>query len=154
MKAFVLLWVTFVAIAGAEPIVVIVRHAEKVDNSNDPDLSDPGQKRAATLARTLKDAHITAIFVTELKRTQETAAPLAKAIGITPTIVPAKDYSALVSKLRQVDGAALVVGHGNTIPDILKALGVDTPVKIQDDDYSNLFVIALQQKPRLLQLHY
>ena len=142
------------SIAFGEPVVVIVRHAEKVDNSNDPDLSDVGQSRAAALAQILKDAHITAIFATEFKRTQETAAPLAKAIGITPTIVPAKDYITLVSKLRKVDGAALVVGHGNTIPDILKALGIETPVKISDDDYTNLFVIALQQKPRLLQLHY
>jgi broad specificity phosphatase PhoE len=156
MKAFVLLLLALIAFstASAEPIVVVVRHAEKVDNSKDPDLSDAGQKRAAALAQILKDAHITAIFVTELKRTQETAAPLAKAVGVTPTIVPAKDYSALVSKLRQVDGTALVVGHGNTIPDIVKALGVDAAVKIPDDDYSNLFVVALQQKPHLLQLHY
>jgi broad specificity phosphatase PhoE len=157
MKSFVLLLLTFVvvSIASAEPILVIVRHAEKAANDpKNPDLSPAGQKRAETLAGILKDAQITAIFTTEFKRTQETAAPLSKSTGVVPSIVPAKDYPALVSKLREVEGAALVVGHGDTIPDIIKALGVDTPLQIPDDDYTNLLVVTLQPKPQLLRLHY
>ncbi|HST30183.1 MAG TPA: phosphoglycerate mutase family protein [Chthoniobacterales bacterium] len=156
MRFFILPLSIFAAIsvASAEPIIVIVRHAEKIDNSEDADLSPAGRTRADALARILKDAHITAIFTSERKRTQETAAPLAKSNGIAPTIVPAKDYNTLVSKLRRVHGAALIVGHGNTIPDIIKALGVDTPVQISDDDYTDLFVVALQDKPQLLRLHY
>lgn len=156
MKAFalVVLLLVVASAASAEPIVVIVRHAEKMDNSEDAGLSPAGRARAEQLARILKDAHITAIFTSERKRTQETAAPLAKSTGVAPTIVPAKDYTTLVSKLRQAPGAALVVGHGNTIPDIIKALGVETPVQIPDDDYSDLFVVALQGKPQLLRLHY
>jgi broad specificity phosphatase PhoE len=156
MKAFALVVLLVVAASAAsgEPIVVIVRHAEKVDNSDDAELSSAGQARAQALARILKDAHITAIFTSERKRTQETAAPLSKSIGVAPTVVAAKDYPTLVSKLRQAPGVALVVGHANTIPDIIKALGVDTPVQIPDDDYSDLFVVSLQEKPQLLQLHY
>ena len=157
MKPFVFLLLTFVAfsVASAEPMVIIVRHAEKAANDpTDPDLSPAGQKRAEALAQMLKDAHISAIFTSELKRTQETAAPLTKLIGVAPTVVPAKDYATLVSKLHQTQGAALVVGHGNTIPDVLKALGIDTPVQIPEDDYTELFVVALQDKPQLLRLHY
>ncbi len=157
MKSFVLLLLTIIAvsIASAEPIVVIVRHAEKAANDpKDPDLSPDGQKRAEALVRILKDAHITAIFTTEFKRTQETAAPLSKSTGVVPSIVSAKDYPTLISKLRQVEGAALVVGHGDTIPEIIKALGVDTPLQIPDDDYTNLLVVTLQAKPQLLRLHY
>ena len=157
MKAFtLLLLLTFVALSSvtAGPFVVIVRHAERIDNSEDADLSPSGYARAEMLARILKDAHITAIFTSERKRTQETAAPLSKSIGIAPTIVPAKDYTNLLSKLRQTSGPALVVGHGNTIPDIIKALGVETPVQIPDDDYTDLFVVTLQDKPQLLRLHY
>ena len=157
MKTFVLLLLTFVAVsvASAEPIVVIVRHAEKAANDpKDPDLSPAGQKRAEALARILKDARITAIFTTEFKRTQETAAPLSKSTGVVPSIVSAKDYPALVAKLRQVEEAALVVGHGNTIPAIIKALGVDAPLQITDDDYTNLLVVTLRPKPQLLRLHY
>ena len=69
-------------------------------------------------------------------------------------LLSAKDYPALVAKLRQVEGAALVVGHGNTIPAIIKALGVDAPLQITDDDYTNLLVVTLRPKPQLLRLHY
>ena len=156
MKTFALaiLVLLSVSIASAEPFVVIVRHAEKVDNSKDSDLSPVGQARAERLAQLLKDAKIAGIFVTELKRTQETAAPVSKLAGVVATIVPAKDYGALIARLRQVEGSALVVGHGNTIPDIIKALGIETPVQIADDDYTDLFVVTLQATPQLLRLHY
>ena len=78
MKSFVFLVSILLAfsVASAQPIVVIVRHAEKAANDpKDPDLSEAGRERAQTLARILKDGHITAIFTTEFKRTQETAAP-------------------------------------------------------------------------------
>ena len=75
MKAlalFILLFVS-VPIVSAQPVVVIVRHAEKANGGNDPDLSSAGRARANELARILKDSGITAIFSTEFKRTQETA---------------------------------------------------------------------------------
>ena len=144
-----------VCTVSAQPFVVIVRHAEKANNSDkDPDLSAAGLKRADELARMLKDAGITAIFTTELKRTQETAAPLAKALGITPTIVTAADVAGLVAKFRELKGNALVVGHGNTIADIVKALGIDTPINIPEADYTLFFVVTLGEKPQLLQLRY
>ena len=152
--AFVISLFIAVSVASADPLVVIVRHAEKADNSEDAELSPAGRQRADVLVRVLKDANITAIFTSERKRTQETAAPLAKSIGVSPSILGAKDYPALVSKLREVKGNALVVGHGNTIPDVIKALGIDAPVQIADTDYSQIFVVALDAKPRLMQLHY
>src|SRR5437016_10383407 len=121
MKAialFILLFVS-VPIASAQPVVVIVRHAEKATNGgNDPDLSSAGRARADALARILKDSGITAIFTSEFKRTQETAAPTATSIGVTPTVDAATDTDALVAKLHQLSGNALVVGHGDTIPNI------------------------------------
>src|SRR5206468_9114794 len=80
------------ACATAAPVVFIVRHAEKASSGGkDPDLSVEGQRRADALARILKDSEITSVFVTEFKRTQETAAPTAKAAGVTATTVPAND---------------------------------------------------------------
>ena len=145
----------FASLVSAQPLVVIVRHAEKAANGgNDPELSPDGQARADALASMLKDSGITAIFTSEFKRTQETAAPTAKSIGITPTIVPAKETATLVSKLHELHGNALVIGHGNTIPDLVKALGIDTPVNISEDDYTEFFVVTLGNKPQLLRLHY
>ena len=98
--------------ANAAPVVFIVRHAEKASNSDkDPDLSVLGQKRADVLAHILKDLQITSVFVTEFKRTQETAAPIASAAHVKPTVLPANDINALVEKLRALNGNALVVGH-------------------------------------------
>jgi broad specificity phosphatase PhoE len=139
----------------ASPILFLVRHAEKATTGgNDPELSPAGQQRAEALARVLKDSEITAIFTTEFKRTQETAAPTAKATQVTPTTVPANDISGLVEKVRSLKGNALIVAHGNTIPDLVKALGSATPVNIPENDYSELIVIILSDKPQLLRLHY
>jgi 2,3-bisphosphoglycerate-dependent phosphoglycerate mutase len=139
---------------AASPIIFVVRHAEKSADGNDPDLSAAGQERAEALARMLKDAEITAIFTTEFKRTQETAAPTAKELHVSPTVIPADQIFALVEKLRGLKGNGLVVGHGNTIPDLVKALGIATPVNVPENDYSELFFIILGDKPQLLRLHY
>ena len=139
----------------ASPILFLVRHAEKATTGgNDPELSAAGQQRAEGLARIVKEAEITAIFTTEFKRTQETAAPTAKELHVSLTVIPADQISALVQKLRGLKGNGLVVGHGNTIPDLVKALGIATPVNVPENDYSELFVIIMTDKPQLLRLHY
>jgi broad specificity phosphatase PhoE len=139
----------------ASPIVFLVRHAEKAaTGGNDPELSAAGRQRAEAIARILKDSEITAIFTTEFKRTQETAAPTARATQITLTVVPANDIAGLVEKLRSLKGNALIVAHGNTIPDLVRALGIATPVNIPENDYSELLVVVLSDKPQLMRLHY
>ncbi len=159
MTRFILLLILlgfFVSTAAAQSTIFIVRHAEKNENAgNDPDLSDAGRARAEALADVLKDARITAIYATEFKRTQETAEPLAKKLGLEVTKLPAKETAALVAKLRDLHGGnALVVGHSNTVPQLIKSLGFEAPIKIAEADYDNLFVLALDEKPRLIQLHY
>src|SRR5213592_1621941 len=157
MKAFALFLLVFVSvsIASAQPVVVIVRHAEKAANGgSDPDLSSAGRARADELARILKNSGITAIFTSEFKRTQETAAPSATSIGVTATVIPAKDTAALVAKLHQLNGNALVVGHGDTIPNIIKSLGINSPINIPDEDYSELLIVTLGDKQQLFPLHY
>jgi broad specificity phosphatase PhoE len=140
--------------APAQSTIFIVRHAEKADATKDSDLSRAGRARAAALAKMLKDANITAIYAGERKRTQQTAAPLAKVLGITVTILSPKDSAALAARLRSANGNSLVVGHGNTIPPLIKALGISQPIKITENDYDNLFVVVMDGKPRLIRLHY
>jgi broad specificity phosphatase PhoE len=141
--------------ANAAPVVFIVRHAEKASTGGkDPDLSVQGQKRADALAHILKDLQITSVFVTEFKRTQETAAPTARAAQVSPTVVPASDIGTLVQKLRALNGNALVVGHGNTIPDLLRALGIAMTVSIPEDDYTEIFAVLVGNAPQLVRLHY
>ena len=71
-------------------IVVLVRHAEPAAGGTDPGLSTAGRRRAATLAKMLAGAGITAIFTSELRRTKETAAPLAHLLSIVPVEIAGK----------------------------------------------------------------
>jgi phosphohistidine phosphatase SixA len=145
----------FLTETGAAPMIFIVRHAEKASSGDkDPDLSVQGQKRANALAHILQDSQITSVFVTEFKRTQRTAAPTATAAHVTPTVLPANDIGALVDKLHALKGNALVVGHGNTIPDLLKALGIAAPTSIPENDYTEIFVVFVGDTAQLLRLHY
>jgi broad specificity phosphatase PhoE len=151
---YFLLLSAFLSTATAQSTIFIVRHTEKADATKDPDLSEAGRARAEALAKMLKDTNITAVYATEFKRTQQTATPLAKALSITITTLPAKDNAALLAKLRASTGNALVVGHGDTIPDLIKALGISDPINIGENDYDNLFAVVLDQKPHLIRLHY
>jgi len=56
--------------------------------------------------------------------------------------------------LHQLDGNALVIGHGATIPNIVKALGIKGSINIPDADYSELLIVTLSDKPQLFRLHY
>jgi phosphohistidine phosphatase SixA len=108
-----IIWVFLSALltADAAPIVFIVRDAETTAaGGKDPDLSIAGQKRAEALARILKDSQIASVFVTEFKRTRETAAPTAKDARLNPIVVLANDVAGMATKLRALVGNALVVG--------------------------------------------
>src|SRR6266576_2155983 len=157
MKALALFLLFFVSVsmASAQPVVVIVCHGEKATNGGtDPDFSSAGRVRADGFCRILDDSGFAVIFTTEFKRTQETAAPTATSAHVTPTVVAAKDTTGLVAKLHRINGNALVVAHGDTIPNIIKALGINSPINIPDEDYSELLVVALGDKPELFRLHY
>lgn len=140
------------ASAAAEQTIFLVRHAERADGgagapgmvspANDPPLSAAGKSRAARLASMLRSAGIAHVFTTEYKRTRETAAPLAGQLKLTPVMAAAKDLDPLVERVRQVKGHVLIVGHTNTVPDLLKRLGLKDTVAIADDEYDNLFIVV------------
>jgi broad specificity phosphatase PhoE len=136
--------------ASLAQTVVIVRHAEKVDDSKDPDLSEAGRARAAALAEALKGARLTLVLATPLKRTVQTGFPAAQAAGLVPTPVPldggvAAHAARVAEAARAVgpDATVLVVGHSNTVPDIARALGDPAPEALTDCDYDRMTVIQL-----------
>ena len=145
-----------VGAAPAQPIIFLVRHAEKAadGDAKDPDLSDVGRARAAALAQLLKNADIRAVYATEFKRTQQTATPTAEAAGLKVKQISGDKISTLVAKLHAQHGNALVVGHSNTLPQIIKALGLPEAGAIADADYDNLFVVFPGSTPRLVHLRY
>ena len=160
LRLFVCL-LTFFFAAGAtaqRPVIFLVRHAERAAISghvpSDTGLSAAGHKRAEDWARVLKDAQITAVYTTEYKRTKETAAPVAQSLGIQPEVIPGDDLRGLITKLKASSGNVLVVGHSNTLPQIISALGVSSRVTVAESDYDNLFLVVLERPPRLIHLHY
>jgi broad specificity phosphatase PhoE len=139
------------AVAAAQ-MVIVVRHAERADSgaavgaamtsAPDPELSAAGTTRARALAAMLKDAGITAIYTTEYRRTIDTARPLADALTLAPEVVRAREQAALIAKLKaHTAGAVLVVGHSNTVPAIIKALG-GPDMTVGEDEYDSLFFVA------------
>jgi broad specificity phosphatase PhoE len=137
-------------VASAQKLVFVIRHAERADGGAsqmqtqaDPLLSAAGDARAAKLAGMLADAGIQAIYVTEYRRTQATAKPLASKLGLEARQYSSKNSDELIRKLRSehAKDIVLVVGHSNTIPAMIKALG-GPEVTIADGEYDNLFVIV------------
>lgn len=134
------------AFAKQPTTVLLVRHAEKAAASGDTPLSEAGLARAQELARVLADAHVDAILVTQYQRAQQTAAPIAKATGLTPVIVPANaDYAkAIAAKIAEHEGGTvLVIGHSNTTPDVIRQLGIADAPSIAETQFDDLFVVTL-----------
>jgi broad specificity phosphatase PhoE len=150
--------------AEAQRLVLLVRHAERADGGAppatsmtapaDPDLSPEGRARAERLAVMLADAGVTEIVVTEFRRTQQTAAPLAAKLGLTPKTATAADVSGLAARLTASsrDELVLVVGHTSSVPALITALG-GPKTTIAEADYGSLFVFAPATKA-LTRLRY
>ena len=144
--------------ADAQQIVYVVRHGEKLDDSKDPPLSPAGAARAARLAQMLAASGVKVIYTTQYRRTMQLAAPVARALNTTPIVNPAADTPGLLKKLTAhgPDDVVLVVGHSNTVPDIVKGLGHAGDVKIEETEFDNLFVVVpkSQGAPALVRLKY
>ena len=127
--------------------IILIRHAEKVIDPNNPDvdLSPAGQARAQELARIFGDAGISAIYATQYKRTQETVKPLADKLGLTVNVIDAKKTGDLLTQIRaQHSGQTIfIAGHNNTVPEIIAALGGPKYPVIPDSEYDNLFVVTI-----------
>ncbi|AQG80639.1 SixA phosphatase family protein [Spirosoma montaniterrae] len=129
--------------------VYIVRHAEKVDETDSTDLSVAGQQRAVALADTLASRGIDSIFTTPYRRTRQTAEPLAGRLGLRIATYPSAPASAIMNRVGRIrNKTLLVVGHSNTILDVAKGLGTrPTLPKIESGDFDNLFVVRIRRGP-------
>ena len=151
----------------AQQAIFLVRHAETVAPKGTTlrPLSEAGQRRAALLGMILKDAGINAIFTSDLERTVKTAEPLAKLLRIEPkaleqltTQFKQNDIDAFVALLRSEHrrDIVLVVGHANSVPALLKALGHSLEGDIPETEFDNLFVLIPMSEgpPKLLRLRF
>jgi 2,3-bisphosphoglycerate-dependent phosphoglycerate mutase len=140
--------------------VILVRHAEKAAATGDVPLSPAGIVRAKELVRVLAGTSIAAIYVTPYVRTEQTAEPLATAHHLDPVIIKSMDTYArdvVNAILRDHKGdTVVVIGHSNTTPQVIRALGVPNPPDIADGEYDNLFIVSIGDgsTPKLVTLKY
>ena len=148
----------------ATTTMIFVRHAEKAgDSAGDPGLSEAGRARVAELTRQLVDADVVAgidaIYSTPYRRTQETVRPLADALDLPIHSYDAADTEAVLERiLKEHKGEIiLVVGHSNTIPDLIANLGASKKVPpIAEDEYDNIYLISIPWfgKTKTIRLRY
>ncbi len=150
-----------VTFAEAQQAIFVVRHAERLDDSRDSLLSEAGLRRAEVLARLLKDTGVNTIYVSDLQWTIKTAEPLAKALKLQMKNVAqyeGPDMEKLVATLRaqHARDTVLVVGHSNTMPALLRALGDPNELKLSRDEYDLLMVIVPKRegRPTVLRLRF
>jgi len=152
-----------VVMSASTTTVYVLRHAEQVqDGSADPPLSVAGQARAERLREVFgrggREFGIDGIVVSDLRCSQDTARPLADALGIPVTVVDAGDArQAARSAIDDFQGGrVLVVGQGNTVPAIVEALSGRTVPAMDEDDFGTVYVVARPRYSRasvtLLQL--
>ncbi len=157
-----ILLITFTSLASAQQAVILVRHAElqgaAMAPAKDLALSEAGEARAKRLAGILKDAGVGAIYVTDFVRTLKTAEPLSRELNRELTVLPKGDPQELVERLRKNHGGQTVVlvGHTDTLPGLLKARGHPADIKIEAQDYGNIFVVTPKSDgiPRFVRLRY
>jgi broad specificity phosphatase PhoE len=151
-------------VTGSTTTIIIARHGEKaLEPRDDPMLSPAGEARALALADAVRDAGVTAIYSTPWKRTQGTARPTSERLKIPITTFDAppgdRDYgktwaTELVAKNR--GQVVLVLGHSNTVPNILRGLGISDAPAIADAEYDNLFIVMVPETgpPRVVRSKY
>lgn len=139
-------------------VVILVRHAEKAaEPADDPGLSPAGEARALALVAALRGAKVTAVITSQLRRTIESARPVAEARGVTPEVIPVEKgkldahVAAVAAAVRRnAGGVVLVVGHSNTIPAIIAALGGPEMPDICESLFANLYVLTLTEGEAVL----
>jgi len=126
--------------ALAEPsMIYLVRHGEKASVGKDPELTPQGQLRALNIATTLQRACVQTIFSSATTRTLQTAQPLAGKLKLKVEQYNAATPKALVKKVKSLRGAVLVVGHSNTLPELVRLFGGAPGEEIGDEEYDRLY---------------
>ncbi len=148
----------------ATTTVIFVRHAERAAApSADPGLSNAGQRRVAELTRQLVDADVVAgvdaIYATPYRRAQETVRPLADALDLPINTYDVSNTEAVLETIlkKHKGKIILLVGHSNTIPELIANLGASKLVPpISENEYDNIYIVSIPWfgKTKTIRLRY
>ena len=140
---------------------ILVRHAEKADDSSNTNLSEAGKKRAEALAKLLSKVKIDAIYSTRLNRTQQTVKLVAENNDL---MIQTYEMNASFPRLTDIlakkyaGKTILIVGHSNTLPmNIARLTQNKKEIEIPETEFDNVYFIQLQDdgtSTNLIQLKY
>jgi len=128
--------------APEAPVTWVMRHLDTPEGVRDPDLVAQGQRRATLLATWFARDAPRAIYVSDFRRSRQTAAPLAARLGLTPIVYDPADTPGLIARVRAGPLPALIVGHSNTVPDIIEQLGGTRPAALVHEDFGDIWRIG------------
>lgn len=146
-RTILVLLVLFVSFSANSQNIFIVRHAEKAapgpDMKSDVSLSETGNQRAEALKEALQNEQIQAIYSTNTLRTRSTAAPTASLFGLNIQSYGPYPDSAFAKSMIQLGKNVLIVGHSNTVDDLVNLIMGEKviPGDLDESEYDNLYVI-------------
>ncbi|WP_166841028.1 SixA phosphatase family protein [Rheinheimera pleomorphica] len=123
--------------------VYVVRHAEKHAEGKDPALTACGQARAEALASSLAGVKLAAVYATPYQRTRQTAAAVAKQQQLDITQYDPRQPEVLLAQLKTQTMPVLVVGHSNTVPELVELLSGIAMAPLTEQDYDLLYQVKL-----------
>ncbi|MEO8406149.1 MAG: histidine phosphatase family protein [Chitinophagaceae bacterium] len=132
--------------------IYVVRHAEKevaLPNSNgNVPLTAKGKVRAEEIKRIMKKKKIAAVYSTNTIRTISTAKPTADYFGLSVQIYGPRPDSAFITMIKASKKNTLIVGHSNTIDDVVNGLCGEKKVAgdLPDDEFNKLYVLKVKRK--------
>jgi len=148
--------------------VIFVRHADTdasmAGPDDDPPLNARGRQRAELLADFLETVDVTgsvnAIYASDKRRTQETAAPLAKRLNVPVQIADHLDTEGFMDRVKREHGGqiVLIVSHSNTIQPLIDELHGSKNLKpFATDEFNRLYIVTIPRpvgKVKTLQFFY
>jgi broad specificity phosphatase PhoE len=124
------------------PDFYVMRHLHTPAGANDPDLTAEGQRQAQLLANWFTGEPPAVIFVSDTKRARQTAAPLAAKLGLEPQVYDPRNTPTLIAEVLKSPNPALIVGHSNTVPEIVAALGGARPAPLTHEDFGDIWHVS------------
>lgn len=138
--------------------ILLVRHADRLDDTWDSPLSEEGESRAQTLVHVAIEAGVTAIYASEYTRTHQTVQPLATYLDLPVNHVNADDVEGLVEQIlsQHAGEVVIIAGHSDTVPQIIERFGGSPLPPISRNEYDKLFVITVYEpgKAKVVSLQY
>lgn len=147
LRVLLFLFTLVICLHSSGQTIYIVRHAEKMETSgnmmSDVPLSLEGKQRAEALKDLLKEEQIGGVYSTNTDRTKSTAAPTARQFGIEIQTYGPRPDSAFAAMVRTLDSNVLIVGHSNTVDDLVNLIMQEKkiPHDLDEKEYDNLYIL-------------